>query len=344
MTAIRRWARLACLLAMIVVPLGAYVRLSDAGLGCPDWPGCYGHLAVPDQPHEQAAAARAFPGLPLDAGKAAKEMLHRYLAGGLGFMIAGVAWLDWRRARRRGEAGWRASQTLVLVVTGQALLGMWTVTLLLKPAIVTLHLLGGMLVLSLLAWLGWRDSRPVGPVSKQERRLAWLAVAVVGGQVVLGGWVSSNYAGLACGTGVPQCRGQWWPDDMRFADSFHLWRELGQTADGAMLDLAHLTAIHWLHRLGALAVVLLGSVWVRHLWQRKERRPFALWLAVLLLGQVALGVLNVVWQLPLPLAVAHNLVGALLFACVFWQALQWQTAGRQVLRARRLAVIPDFAR
>ena len=172
MTAIRRWARLACLLAMIVVPLGAYVRLSDAGLGCPDWPGCYGHLAVPDQPHEQAAAARAFPGLPLDAGKAAKEMLHRYLAGGLGFMIAGVAWLDWRRARRRGEAGWRASQTLVLVVTGQALLGMWTVTLLLKPAIVTLHLLGGMLVLSLLAWLGWRDGRPVGPVSKRERRLA----------------------------------------------------------------------------------------------------------------------------------------------------------------------------
>ncbi len=111
-----------------------------------------------------------------------------------------------------------------------------------------------------------------------------------------------------------------------------------------MLDLAHLTAIHWLHRLGALAVVLLGSVWIRHLWQRTERRPFALWLAVLLLGQVALGVLNVVWQLPLPLAVAHNLVGALLFASVFWQALQWQTAGRQVLRARRLAVIPDFAR
>ncbi len=203
MTAIRRWARLACLLAMIVVPLGAYVRLSDAGLGCPDWPGCYGHLAVPDQPHEQAAAARAFPGLPLDAGKAAKEMLHRYLAGGLGFMIAGVAWLDWRRARRRGEAGWRASQTLVLVVTGQALLGMWTVTLLLKPAIVTLHLLGGMLVLSLLAWLGWRDGRPVGPVSKRERRLAWLAVAVVGGRWY---WAAGSAATMPDWRAVPACR------------------------------------------------------------------------------------------------------------------------------------------
>ena len=209
----RRLLLVATLLAFAVIALGAYVRLSDAGLGCPDWPGCYGHwLGVPDAAHEQQAARIAFPERPINTGKAWKEMLHRYLAGTLGLLILSLCLLAWRKEFRQRQSP--ALPTLLLCVVGvQAALGMWTVTLLLKPLIVTLHLIGGMTTLSLLIGLALRDQAvhavTLGRVTRIVAASALLAIIV---QIALGGWVSSNYAALAC-TDFPSCQGQW--DDGR---------------------------------------------------------------------------------------------------------------------------------
>lgn len=281
----------ATLLAFCVVGLGAYVRLSDAGLGCPDWPGCYGHLVgVPDAD----AAAAAFPERPLETAKAWKEMFHRYAAGALGLLILGVAlsaWAAWRR--ERGSRPWLETG-LVALVLFQALLGMWTVTLLLKPAVVTAHLLGGMATWTLLALCLARECAPkvgAGAPARPDARargLGILALVAVIGQVALGGWVSSNYAALAC-PDFPTCRGGWLP------------------IDGP-------TAIHMAHRLGALLVFCIVGTHAALLLRR--RQAIGLLLAVLLALQVGLGIANVLLSLPLPLAVAHNLGAALLLAAL----------------------------
>jgi cytochrome c oxidase assembly protein subunit 15 len=305
----------ATLLAFCVVGLGAYVRLSDAGLGCPDWPGCYGHLVgVPDTHAEHAAAATAFPGKPVETGKAWKEMIHRYAAGTLGLLILGIAlsaWADWRRERERRP--WLETGLLGLV-TFQALLGMWTVTLLLKPVIVTAHLLGGMATLSLLVLCLVRDakvgSRRTAMPDAVTRLLGLLALATVLGQIALGGWVSSNYAALACAD-FPTCQSSWWPA-ADYANAFHLTRELGQTAEGGLLPFAALTAIHWTHRLGALLVFCVVGAYAMRLLKRRNR--VGLLLVVLLAVQVGLGIANVLLSLPLAVAVAHNLGAALLLA------------------------------
>jgi cytochrome c oxidase assembly protein subunit 15 len=301
---------LATLLAFCVVGLGAYVRLSDAGLGCPDWPGCYGHLVgVPDEAHEQAHAEQAFPGKPVHAGKAWKEMIHRYLAGTLGLLIFAVTVLAWRQRIARGQ-----TTALAGLVIFQALLGMWTVTLLLKPMVVTAHLLGGMSTLALLVWLVQRPSRTPQPGLRAPRGLAVTALVVVAIQIALGGWVSSNYAALAC-QDFPTCQGQWLPA-MDFDRAFTLHRELGRTADGALLPFAALTAIHWLHRLGALVVAVVAGGLALSLTGLPAWRRWGLALACLLLLQVGLGIANVLLSLPLPLAVAHNLGAALLLAAL----------------------------
>jgi heme a synthase len=298
---------LATLLAFCVIGLGAYVRLSDAGLGCPDWPGCYGHLVgVPDLPHEQAQAAQAFPGKPVHTGKAWKEMVHRYLAGTLGLLILAVTALAWR-----GRVARAATTALAAVVIFQALLGMWTVTLLLKPVIVTAHLLGGMTTLGLLVWL---LQRPSGEVPQGPRDLALMALAVVAVQIALGGWVSSNYAALAC-QDFPICQGRWLPE-MDFPRAFTLHRELGQTADGALLPFAALTAIHWIHRLWAVVVFLVVGGMAASLVATSAWRRWGLTLAGLLTLQVGLGIANVLLSLPLPVAVAHNLGAAALLAAL----------------------------
>ena len=304
---------LATLLAFGVISLGAYVRLSDAGLGCPDWPGCYGHLVgVPDAAHEQSAALVAFPGKPVEAHKAWKEMVHRYFAGTLGLVIALIAGLGWRHRRALQQSP--ALPTALLIVVGlQAALGMWTVTLLLKPVIVSLHLLGGMSTLALLVWLLLRQY----PVQVPERvaRLrfhARLALLVVIVQIALGGWVSSNYAALAC-SDFPTCLGGWMPE-MDFAHAFQFRRELGQTADGALLSNAALTAIHWVHRVGALVVTLVVGSLVFALSRRPEQRNWAWLLGFCLLLQIGLGIANVLLALPLPIAVAHNAGAAILLA------------------------------
>ncbi len=313
----RRLLLVATLLAFAVIALGAYVRLSDAGLGCPDWPGCYGHwLGVPDAAHEQLAAQQAFPERPINTGKAWKEMLHRYLAGTLGLLILTLCLLAWRKAFRSRQSP--ALPTLLLGVVGlQAALGMWTVTLLLKPVIVTLHLIGGMTTLSLLVGLALREQalNAVAP-GRVTRIIAACALLTIIVQIALGGWVSSNYAALAC-SDFPSCQGQWQPP-MNFAEAFSLHRELGMTADGQLLSSEALTAIHWTHRIGAAAVSLVAGALALTLLRTGQRR-WQIWggtVLALLLIQISLGIANVLLSLPLSLAVAHTIGAASLLTVV----------------------------
>ncbi|MCD5328316.1 heme A synthase [Chromobacterium piscinae] len=303
----RKLVWLALLLAVVVVPFGAYVRLSHAGLGCPDWPGCYGQISPAHAADSILQAQALSPEGPVSPGKAWREMLHRYLAGSLGALIALIAWRAWREKRQCLPAG------LLLAALGlQGLLGMLTVTLLLKPVIVTSHLLGGMAVLQILGWMALSPGLPpVAVPARQVRLAAWL-VSALALQLALGGWVSSNYAALAC-QGFPACNGESWPA-LRFDHAFHLLRELGEAPDGSLLDFASLVTIHWLHRLGALLVslLLLSSLWLG--WRERALRPHLLCLGAAWLVQVGLGVANVLLQLPLPLAVAHNVGAALLLA------------------------------
>lgn len=305
----------AAVLTFIVIVVGAYVRLEDAGLGCPDWPGCYGQIVgVPDETHERERAEQAFPGKTIDAVRARKEMFHRYLAGTLGLLIAAVAAIAWFRRPVIGRSPWLAT-ALVALVAVQATLGMWTVTKLLKPAIVTLHLLGGMSIFSVLTWLALREiDMPAAPAETAARMRRWTAagLAVLACQIALGGWVSSNYAALAC-VDFPVCHGRWMPD-VDFGSAFHVLRELGMTAEGAPLSQAALNAIQWSHRFWALATfcyLLFLAAWAARV---PALRAVGVLLIALLFTQIGLGAANVLLRLPLVLAVAHNAVAALLLA------------------------------
>jgi len=293
-------------LAFAVVVLGAYVRLSDAGLGCPDWPGCYGRLS-PWHAGEQIAAAHAADPLgPVSHGKAWKEMLHRYLAGTLGALILGIAILAWRRLppARRVLPG-----ALLALVVFQALLGMWTVTQQLKPMVVAAHLLGGMATLGMLAWL-WLRERPASRHTGAPMLLARGALLLVLLQIALGGWVSANYAALAC-PDLPTCRGAWWPQ-ADFAAGFSLQHPLGGLSAEA------LTAIHLLHRLGALLLLAALLALAAQLARTASGRAAAAWLLAIAGGQFLLGVANVLLALPLPVAAAHNAGAAALLLCLAW--------------------------
>jgi cytochrome c oxidase assembly protein subunit 15 len=342
----RRLLVAAIILAFGVISLGAYVRLSDAGLGCPDWPGCYGHwLGVPDEAHEKAAASEAFPGRPVETPKAWKEMVHRYFAGTLGLLILGIAALSWQPALRRRQSPLLPG-LLLLVVAFQGALGMWTVTLLLKPVIVTLHLLGGMATLAILVTLALREALPVARGSAPALRvLAAAALAAVVVQIALGGWVSSNYAALAC-PDFPLCQGRWLPA-ADFAPAFALARELGRNADGSYLPLTALTAIHLAHRLGALVVLFLAGTLALALWRTREPawRVGGLVLATALAMQIGLGIANVVFSLPLPLAVGHNLGAALLLTVCLAINLRLWPAGltADTIERQRPLMAPDAA-
>lgn len=301
----------AVFLAWLVVALGAYVRLSDAGLACPDWPGCYGQLGAPATAQQREAAQLAFPDRPVETHKAWKEMVHRYAAGSLGLLILAIFIRSWRE---RAEI-LRLSVLLLALVAFQALLGRWTVTELLKPVIVSGHLLGGMATLALLVWIGLeaRKSGALQTKGKALRRWALLGLAALAAQIALGGWTSSHYAGLVCGEGL-SCRGSWLPA-MDLGAGFSLSAHAAPSLDA-------LTAINWSHRVGALAVVAILAGLAAGLLRQPGMRRFAWALLALLALQIALGLANVAWDLPLTAAVLHNAVAALLLALMV--ATNWK--------------------
>ena len=309
--------RLAALVALTMfltfdlIVFGAFTRLSDSGLGCPDWPGCYGHASPLGAASHIDAAQTAMPTGPVTFGKAWIEMVHRYLAMTVGALIVVATLAGWAFRRRLPLSPWWPTATLAWVIV-QGPFGMLTVTWRLKPAIVTLHLLGGMFLLALLVVqheaLRARSLR--WPRRLLQLLLAVFALLVL--QIALGAWVSSNYAVLAC-SGFPQCNGSWWPA-MDFGHGFTLERELGMAGDGSLLPFDALVAIHMTHRIVALlaAIGLLGLA--RVLWLRQGQHRAALALGVLTAWQIATGLSNIVLGWPLAAALAHTAGAALLVA------------------------------
>lgn len=353
-----RLAWIAVLLALAIVLFGAFVRLSNAGLSCPDWPTCYGRAAWPVHEQDIAQANASFERA-VETGKAWREQLHRHLAASLGLLILVLSLIAVRR-RKLGMANIVVASALVatsiplyigqhyvaaaalvlagefillaeaflssredasrltaitlMVVIFQAVLGMWTVTWLLKPIVVMAHLLGGLTTFALLSWLAWNTTPGTGlvqAIAPRLRRMLWIGLFLLVVQIALGGWTSSNYAALSCGADFPKCLGQWWPEH-DFREAFVLWRGVGMDYEGGVLDGPARVAIQLAHRM--MAVLVFGHLLVVSI--RMLRTPGLLFwgssLGLLLLAQVALGIGNVVYGLPLWVATAHTAGAALL--------------------------------
>ncbi len=359
-----RIAWLAVALATCVIVFGAFVRLSNAGLSCPDWPTCYGMATWPTTPDHASAADHAATAIrPIEPSKAWREQFHRIIAGLLGVLVLTLALL----ATRRRPQGWlqvigaavlvaiaiplymrgqhvaasvlaiagellllagvlrwsdtdlaRTSTLTLAVIIFQALLGMWTVTWLLKPVVVMGHLLGGLTTFSLLTWIAWRATGI--PIRSGEagrlRRLLLIGLVLLAIQIALGGWTSANYAALACGTDFPKCAGQWWPAH-DFREGFVLWRGIGVDYEGGILDNEARIAIQLAHRLMAVVVVGHLLALAARLLRSPGLRGWGTLLGALVLLQFGLGIANVVMSLPLHVAVTHNAgATALLFVLV----------------------------
>ncbi|MGO1394596.1 MAG: COX15/CtaA family protein [Halomonas sp.] len=304
----------------VVMLVGAWTRLVDAGLGCPDWPGCYGKLLVPDS----ELATLRHPDAPLEPFKAWVEMLHRYIASLLGLVVLSVVALGWS-LRHRPSYPWRLSLMLLVVILLQGAFGAFTVTLKLWPQVVTLHLLGGLSVLLLFFWLHLRLRRSLAtPVCEPRRANAlWgIAACLLVVQLALGGWVSSNYAGVAC-QGFPTCNGQWLPA-MDINEGFHITQTVGPNYLHGQLHADARTAIQVVHRLGALLLGIgLIVLWWRHRHWPGVARPLAIVVGLYTL-QTALGVANVVLWLPLWLALLHTAGAIALTTGLVWAWWRWR--------------------
>ena len=314
-------ALVATLLASVVVSLGAYTRLVHAGLGCPDWPGCYGFLTVPETAQEISRAEQLFPDAPVEVEKGWPEMIHRYVAGSLMLLVLALAFQALKYGREPGQPLKLPVFILALIIL-QAAFGMWTVTLKLWPQVVTAHLLGGFATFSLLFLLTLRLSglqRQALQGIDSLKRLGVAGLLVVILQISLGGWTSSNYAALACPE-LPTCQNQWVPP-MDFKEGFNIAQSIGPNYLGGQLDGTARTAIHFSHRIGAILTLLVLSLLILKTFTQTRNmtgsdrgviRLLASIVFVVLIFQVCLGLGNIIWSLPLEVAVAHNLGGALL--------------------------------
>ena len=338
------WALFAAVLAVIVIMLGAWTRLVHAGLGCPDWPGCYGFLSVPQSESAIAIANARFPDTPVDVEKGWPEMIHRYAAATLGLVVFGLAGYAVRH-RRTG-----VPVKLPLFIAGfivlQGAFGMWTVTLKLWPQVVALHLLGGFTTLTLLTLLTLRlraqgrerTAASAGPALARLRPWLYGGLLLVVVQIALGAWTAANYAAVAC-TDLPTCQGQWWPAGMDFRHGFDVTQQVGPNYLGGQLTADGRVAIHVSHRLGAVLVLAYFTVLLALMWRHRRAsgldRAIAL-VALVLAAQVGLGLANVLLHIPLGIAVAHNAMGAgLLLAVVH---LIWRH--HQVPQAHRAQATP----
>ena len=304
----------AIVLAFIVIVFGAYVRLTDAGLGCPDWPGCYGFFSVPESNESLLEVEKNFPGQIVESGKAWREMIHRYIASTLGFLIVIIfaVYLS-RKKQYREQEKTNLPLYLLLLVIFQGLLGMWTVTLKVHPLIVSAHLVGGLSTLSLLFYY-YKKQSTQKPTTKQKLSgfiLLGFCFLII--QILLGGWTSTNYAALGC-PDIPLCYGQLWPDNMDFQKGFLSWQSFGKNYEGGLLTPPARTAIHFTHRLGAVVVFfVLGAIGLKYLSNSNQQIKIAAsYFLVALVTQLIIGIVMVWSSINLSLATAHNAFAAIL--------------------------------
>ena len=374
-----RLAAFATVFAFFVIVFGAFVRLSNAGLSCPDWPTCYGKASWPGHEQDIANANAAFPERAYEGHKAWREQGHRMIAGTLGVLVLAISLIAvWARPRLRwliaaaavaAAAGvatymkqwyvissllsaialalpllaasrldkptaWRIATISLSVVIFQAMLGMWTVTWLLKPIVVMGHLLGGLLLFSLLGSIAFRfmfaqRSHVLPAPARRLKPMLIAGIVLLAIQIALGGWTSANYAALACGMDFPRCLGQWWPQT-DFSEAFVLWRGIGVNYEGGVLDGAARSAIQMTHRIGALVVLLHVGALALLAWRRGLPR-FGIVIGALLIAQIMLGIGNVVLGLPLAVATAHTGVAALLLLSLIAMLARLQEASAYVM-------------
>jgi len=302
------------LLALCVIVFGAYVRLTDAGLGCPDWPGCYGFVTVPQTAEDYLSVEENFPGEIVDEGKAWREMIHRYIASLLGFLILLMFLKDFFSFRKDEGSlkDLKLSGALLALVIFQGMLGMWTVTLKVHPLVVTAHLIGGLTTLSLLFFY-YRSIETDSEKFISAPNVLFVGLSILILQIILGGWTSTNYAALGC-PDLPLCYGEVWPSNMDFEEGFLKWQEVGVNYEGGQLSPSGRTAIHFVHRLGAIvALIALGLIGLRYLKHTSDRvRGASILMLIALSAQLAIGILMVWFGIPLFLATAHNAFAALL--------------------------------
>lgn len=302
-------------LAFVVIALGAWTRLVDAGLGCPDWPGCYGFVVFPTNEAEVALAEARYPTFPYDINKAIPEVVHRYFAAALGFLAIIMVYYSFRQNENKNIRRWTVG--LLIFICCQGLFGYLTVSLLLLPIIVTAHLFGGFTTLTLF-YLIFLMSGKFDLLKKMAipklKTVAGIALAVLIFQIFLGVWTSTNYASLACAD-FPTCQGSYVPE-MDFKNGFNLNQEVGPNYLYGLLDNPSRVAIHYSHRVSAILVTVVFLILISKLWF-SNAAPLASTIGILLLTQISLGIINVVYVLPLYVAIAHNLVAALLLLAIF---------------------------
>ncbi|MBH44644.1 MAG: hypothetical protein CMD88_04230 [Gammaproteobacteria bacterium] len=299
---------------LTVISLGAWVRLTDAGLGCPDWPGCYGILGVPDTDLELHQANTLYPNANIDIGKAYREMLHRYFAGVLGIYVFVLSYLSIKHSESRF---YLIPILLVILIIIQSLLGMWTVTELVKPTIVTLHLMMGILTAVLIFWNGMQFYPIEINKNGYDLKLITITLICILGlitQIFLGGWTSTNYASLAC-TDFPKCVGKWWPENMNMIKAFTLTNLPDINYEGGFLSNDDKITIHFIHRIWALVLTFLFGIlffYVFYMQSEKFFQKIGLIILTIFVLQIILGISNVVYSLPLMIAVFHTVNAAIL--------------------------------